>query len=105
MRERVRPRAAAASSIAAAGVEREIRLGWPAHIAHERYNREHGALRQRRRHFGIGAQCLSRARLGQFLAVGEASSAQLSFGVQFSYDRCQVRGRATSFPRLRTEQR
>jgi hypothetical protein len=39
----------------------DVCLGRPARIEDERHDRERGALRERRRHFGIGAQCLDRA--------------------------------------------
>ena len=71
--ERVSPRAAAASSIAASrpASSEKICLSRPARIEDERYDCERGALCERRRHFGIGAQGLDRTRLRQFLTVGE----------------------------------
>jgi len=42
---------------------REVCLGGPAGIKDERYDSEHGTLRERRRHLRIAAQYLDRAWL------------------------------------------
>ena len=64
-----------------AGVEREVCLGRPARIEDERYDRESGALCKRRRHFGIGAQCLDRARLRCFSAAACSENDQGSMNL------------------------